>query len=165
MTDSHRYYLKLATWVVQRQADEPSPRQLRSSAAVAHLARDLVQSLDDDKEHFWVILLDRKLHYRMHTLLSMGSQTNTVIHPREVFGPALREGAVSVLLVHNYPSGSAAPSDADFAITQRLVDIGLIVGIEVIDHVIIGNGTWNYHSMKDQGYCVGSGKVIEVEKP
>ena len=106
--------------------------------------------------------MDRKLQYRMHTLLSMGSQTNTVIHPREVFGPALREGAVSVLLMHNHPSGSAAPSDADFTITQRLVDAGLILGIEVIDHVIIGDGTWNYYSMKDQGYCVGSGKVIQV---
>ena len=52
MTNSRRYRLKVATWIVERQADEPSPRQLRSSEAVAHLARDLVQSLDDDKEHF-----------------------------------------------------------------------------------------------------------------
>jgi DNA repair protein RadC len=102
-----RYRLKLATWIVAREPGQPSPRILDSPQAARLLALDLVRSLDDDREHFWSILLNAQNHYLMHTLVSMGTQSATLVHPREVFGPALREGASAVILVHNHPSGAS----------------------------------------------------------
>ena len=128
MTDSKRYRLKVATWVVHREPNEPSPRQLRSTDAAAQLAVDIVAEHDDDKEHFWVILVDSKLKYLMHTMVSMGGQTETVLHPREVFGPALREGATGLILIHNHPSGVPYPSAHDRQTTQRMVDAGVLLG-------------------------------------
>src|SRR5947209_16079291 len=108
-----RYRLNLATWTVVREAEQPSPRLLDEPDKVAELARDFVRSADDDKEHFWVILLDAQNRYRMHFEASTGTQTASLVHPREVLGPALREGAVSVRLIHNHPSGDPTPSRED----------------------------------------------------
>jgi DNA repair protein RadC len=104
---TRRYRLKLATWTVVRESGGLSPRALSSPAAVAELARDLLREHDDDKEHFWTIFLNTQNHYLLHTLVSTGTQSATLVHPREVLGPALREGAVSVVLVHNHPSGAS----------------------------------------------------------
>jgi hypothetical protein len=68
-----RYRLKLATWIVHREAGQPSPRTLSSPEAVALLARDFLRTADDDKEHFWVIFLNAQNHYLMHTLVSTGT--------------------------------------------------------------------------------------------
>src|SRR3989442_12179178 len=102
---TRRYRLKLATWTVVREPGAPSPRTLDSPAAVAELARDFLRDHDDDKEHFWAIFLNSQNRYLLHTLVSLGMQTATLVHPRKVLGPALREGAASVILVHNHPSG------------------------------------------------------------
>ncbi len=102
---TRRYRLKLATWTVVREPGAPSPRTLSSPTAVAELARDLLRDQDDDKEHFWAILLNAQNQYLLHTLVSIGTQSASLVHPREVLGPALREGAASVILVHNHPSG------------------------------------------------------------
>ena len=158
MTNSRRYRLKTATWIVVRDPDQPSPRQLRSTASAALLARDIVAAHDDDKEHFWIILLNRRLHYLMHTMVSMGSQTDSVVHPREIFGPALREGATGVILIHNHPSGDPLPSQADHTMTRRLVDVGELLGIAVHDHIIVGNGNGIYISMAERGQLVGTGR-------
>jgi len=83
-----RYRLKVATWVVHREAGQPSPRILGSPEAVARLARDFLRAADDDKEHFWVIFLNTQNRYLMHTLVSTGTQSAALVHPREVLGPA-----------------------------------------------------------------------------
>ena len=90
-----RYRLKLATWIVHRAAGQPSPRILGSPEAVALLARDFLRTADDDKEHFWVIFLNARNSYLMHTLVSTGTQSASLVHPREVLGPALRIGRAS----------------------------------------------------------------------
>ena len=90
---ARRYRLRLATWTVVREPGAPSPRTLSSPAAVAELARDLLREHDDDKEHFWAIYLNAQNHYLLHTLVSLGTQSASLVHPREVLGPALREGA------------------------------------------------------------------------
>jgi DNA repair protein RadC len=79
-----RYRLKLASWIVHREAGQPSPRILGSPEAVALLARDFLRAADDDKEHFWVIFLNAQNHYLMHTLVSTGTQSASLVHPREV---------------------------------------------------------------------------------
>src|SRR3989442_4560943 len=98
-----RYRLKIATWTVVREVGQPSPRMLDSPEAVVELARDLLRDQDDDKEHFWVVLLNAKNHYLMAHLVSTGTQSATLVQPREVLGPALREGAAALILIHNHP--------------------------------------------------------------
>jgi DNA repair protein RadC len=148
---SKRYRLKLATWSVVRERHEPSPRLLTGPADTALLAQELARAQDDDKEHFWVVLLNTKHHYLMHTEVSTGSQSASLVHPREVFGPAVREGAAKILLVHNHPSGEPTPSAEDRELTRRLVEGGKLLGIEVLDHVIVGNGTNRWVSFQDRG--------------
>src|SRR5436190_282386 len=90
-----RYRLKIATWTVVREAGQPSPRKLDSPEAVVELARDLFRDQDDDREHFWAILLNAQNRYLLAHLVSTGTQSATLVHPREVLGPALREGAAA----------------------------------------------------------------------
>jgi len=146
-----RYRLKLATWVVVRECNEPNPRILGSPAEVAALARDLLKATDDDKEHFWAIFLNAQNHYLMHTLVSTGIQSASLVHPREVLGPALREGAASIILVHNHPSGDPTPSREDIRLTRQLVEGARLLDLAIHDHLIIGNGTERWVSLKERG--------------
>ncbi len=148
---TRRYHLKLATWTVVRESGGLSPRTLSSPAAVAELARDLLREHDDDKEHFWAIFLNAQNHYLLHTLVSTGTQSASLVHPREVLGPALREGAASLVLVHNHPSGDPTPSREDLRLTRQLVDAAALLDLRVHDHVIIGNGTGAWVSLAERG--------------
>ena len=148
---ARRYRLRLATWTVVREPGALSPRTLSGPAEVAELARDLLRDHDDDKEHFWVIFLDAKNHYLMHTLVSTGTQSASLVHPREVLGPALREGAASLVLVHNHPSGDPTPSREDLRLTRQLADAARLVDVNLHDHIIIGNGTEAWVSLAERG--------------
>jgi DNA repair protein RadC len=148
---SKRYRLKLATWIVVREAEEPSPRQINDPAGAANLALEFARASDDDREHFWVVLLNTKHRYLMHTEVSVGTLNGSLVQPREVFGPAVREGAHSILLAHNHPSGEPNPSPEDRELTRRLAECGTLLGIEVLDHVIVGNGTGRWFSFRDVG--------------
>src|SRR6266540_3077667 len=146
-----RYHLKLARWTVVRESGTPSPRTLSSPAAVAELARDLLRDHDDDKEHFWAIFVNAQNRYLLHTLVSTGTQSATLVHPREVLGPALREGASAVILVHNHPSGDPSPSREDLRLTRQLADAARLLDLTVHDHIIIGNGTGAWVSLAERG--------------
>jgi len=148
---ARRYRLKLATWTVVREPGQPSPRLLDQPERAAELALDLVRAVDDDKEHFWVLLLDAQNRYRLHTEVSVGTQSSSLVHPREVLGPALREGAVSIVLVHNHPSGDPTPSREDIRLTRQLVEGGRLLDVKVHDHVVIGNGTGAWVSLAQRG--------------
>jgi DNA repair protein RadC len=146
-----RYRLKLASWTVVREPGQPSPRILSSPHAVAQLGIDLVSASDDDKEHVWAILLNSQNHYLMHTEVSVGTQSATLVHPRDVLGPALREGAASLVLVHNHPSGDPTPSSEDLRLTRQLLDGAALLDLRLHDHVIIGNGTQTWVSLAQRG--------------
>jgi DNA repair protein RadC len=148
---ARRYRLRLATWTVVREAGQPSPRRLDTPNAVAELARDFIRAEDDGREHFWCVLLDAKLRYLLHTEVSVGTLTSSLVHPREVFGPAVREGAASVVLVHNHPSGDPMPSREDLRLTRQLFEAGKLLDVPVHDHVIIGNGTESWVSLAERG--------------
>jgi DNA repair protein RadC len=148
---SKRYRLKLATWTVVREVGQPSPRILSSPQAAALLAQDLLREADDDKEHFWAVLLDTKNAYLMHTLVSVGTLSSSLVHPREVLGPALREGAASLILIHNHPSGDPTPSSEDLRLTRQLSQSATLLDLRLHDHVIIGNGTERWVSLADRG--------------
>ena len=102
---------------------------------------------DKKKEYFYALFLDTKNKVIDEKLISVGTLNASVIHPREVFNPAIKACANSLILVHNHPSGDCEPSLHDKEITELLVDAGKLLGIYVLDHVIIGKD--NFMSMKE----------------
>ncbi|MFY9114507.1 MAG: DNA repair protein RadC [Dethiobacteria bacterium] len=101
------------------------------------------------KEYFKLLLLNTKNRIISREEISVGSLNASIVHPREAFITPLKKSAASVILVHNHPSGDPTPSQEDLAVTQRLVDSGKLLGIEVKDHIIIGDGC--YLSFKEKG--------------
>ena len=146
-----RYRLKVATWTVVREPGQPSPRALDSPLAVAWLARDLLKDADDDREHFWSILVNAQLHLLLAHLVSIGTESSTLVHPREVLGPALREGAAGVILAHGHPSGDPTPSREDIRLTHQLRDAAALLDLRLHDHVIIGSRSARWVSLAEQG--------------
>ena len=104
----------------------------------------------EKKEHFKCLLINARGEILEEHDVSIGDLTSSASHPREVFSPAVRRSAGSVAFVHNHPSGDPNPSSADIESTRRLVEAGNLLGIPVIDHIIIGDGS--YVSMKGLGY-------------
>lgn len=136
----------------QQQAHLGGPlRQFRSSKDVANYY--MPRLADHKREQFHVILLDRKNRVTRHVMVSQGSLTASVVHPREVFNPAIRDSAAAVIFVHNHPSGDPQPSQEDRTLTARLAEAGRLLGIEVLDHVIVGRNT--YMSFADEGLLNG----------
>jgi len=104
---------------------------------------------DRKKEHFLALLLDGKNRVLREVQISEGSLNQSIVHPREVFNPAVRESAAAIILVHNHPTGDPTPSREDLEITRRLREAGDLMGVRVLDHVIIGDG--RYTSFADRG--------------
>ncbi len=102
------------------------------------------------KEHFKCLLLNAKGDIISIEDISVGELSSTVVHPREVFTMAVRKSASAVVFVHNHPSGDARPSGEDVETTRRLIDCGVLLGIKVLDHIIIGDGYFS--SMREMGY-------------
>ncbi|MCL6478526.1 MAG: DNA repair protein RadC [Peptococcaceae bacterium] len=102
-----------------------------------------------DREHFCVLLLNTKHQVLARETISIGTLNSSLVHPRELFRAAIKRSASAVILVHNHPSGDPAPSREDREITQRLKHAGSIIGIEVLDHIIIGDN--KFISFKDKG--------------
>ncbi len=104
---------------------------------------------DKKEEHFYVLILNTQNYIIDEQLVSKGILDASIIHPREVFRPAIRNSASKIVLVHNHPSGDPTPSQEDLEITKKLIDIGEGLGIKVVDGVIIGKDGWE--SLKDGG--------------
>ncbi len=104
---------------------------------------------DLKKENFSLLSLNCKGEVISKESIAVGDLTSAIVHPREVFSSAVRKSAKAVILVHNHPSGSVTPSKEDMNMTRRLKDAGEILGIEVLDHIIIGDGQWISFSQKN----------------
>lgn len=105
--------------------------------------------IERNKEHFWIIGLAQNSRILYIELISIGTINSTPVEPMEVFSIALQKRTVKVILVHNHPSGSVRPSEEDKDITDRLIQVGNIINIQVIDHLIITDKTYN--SFSDTG--------------
>lgn len=103
-----------------------------------------------DREHFWVLALNTKNRLLRTIEVSIGSLNASIVHPRELFRDAVRVSAASIVIVHNHPSGDPTPSGADIQLTRRLVKAGDVLGIELLDHVVIGDGG-EHASLRDLG--------------
>lgn len=102
-----------------------------------------------DREHFVALLLNVKNQLIARELISIGTLNSSSVHPRELFKPAIRRSAASIILVHNHPSGDPEPSREDREVTKRLMEAGKIIGIEVLDHLVIGDN--KFVSLKAKG--------------
>ena len=121
--------------------------ELKSSQALVTQFAPFMRNLK--KEIVKIVLLDNKLQLIKDLTVSEGSLNASIVHPREVMIPAIRESAASFALLHNHPSGDPSPSQKDFEVTHRLNQTGKIVGIHMIDHIIIaGSG---FFSFADEG--------------
>jgi len=105
---------------------------------------------NERQEQFYAVLLDNKNRKLKDIRISQGSLTASIVHPRDVYLPVIRESAAAVIFVHNHPSGDPTPSAEDFEITRRLREVGELVGVRVLDHLVIGRG--RYVSFVDDGY-------------
>jgi DNA repair protein RadC len=133
-----------------RRATRPSgPRTLISCAAdVAAVCGEEMAAYD--REHFRVMVLDTKNRLIACEDVSIGSLSASLVHPRELYKSAIRRSAAGVVVVHNHPSGDVTPSLADIELTKRLVKAGDVLGIDLLDHVIVGDGRWT--SLKELNY-------------
>lgn len=120
---------------------------LRSSEDVFHHFRPNLEK--EKRELFYVVLLNNKNKKMREVKISEGSLTASLVHPREVYNPVIRESAAAVIFVHNHPSGDPAPSQEDIEITRRLKEVGEVMGVRVLDHVVIGHD--RYFSFSDRG--------------
>lgn len=114
--------------------------------------KDIWQELkdirDNKKEHFVIFFLDARNQEIKREIISVGSLNANLVHPREVFEPAIRHTAAQIIVAHNHPSDDAEPSEEDKTITQRLLESGKILGIDIIDHIIVTKN--NYFSFKER---------------
>lgn len=125
-----------------------SPGQRVRSAEDVH--RHFYPRLRDTlHERFIALLLDGRHRFLGDLVISQGTLTASLVHPREVFRPAIREAAAAIVLVHNHPSGDPSPSHEDLEVTRRLARAGEILGVRVIDHVIVAEA--GYHSFAEAG--------------
>ncbi|MFH1679875.1 MAG: DNA repair protein RadC [Candidatus Eisenbacteria bacterium] len=138
--------VELGRRVVRFRKEDPYP--IRSPKDAARLLMDEMRSLD--REEFRVLLLDAKNRVIGVEVVSIGTLTASLIHPREGLKAAIVRSAASIILVHNHPTGVPTPSREDIEITERFVDAGRLVGIDVLDHVIIGDG--RFESLREMGY-------------
>jgi len=102
------------------------------------------------REEFVCIGLNTKNEILFRHTVSTGSLSASIVHPRETFIPLIKRSCASAIVAHNHPSGNPTPSPEDIAVTKRLTEVGLIIGIEVVDHIIIGHE--KYISLKEKGY-------------
>lgn len=106
---------------------------------------------DQDREFFIAFGVDMKQHLIRTWVVSIGSLNASIVHPRELYKAACKEGCASVIVLHNHPSGDPTPSGADIQLTERLIRAGNELGIELLDHIVIGTGTGKFTSMHTDG--------------
>ncbi|MEE1130348.1 MAG: DNA repair protein RadC [Caryophanon sp.] len=123
---------------------------IRSPADAAEYVMEELSGLQ--QEHFLVLYLNTKNEVMHKETVFIGSLNASIVHPREIFRHAIKRAAANILIVHNHPSGTLTPSAEDLEVTDRLVEVGKIIGIDVVDHLIIGD--YEYLSFKEKGYIV-----------
>lgn len=140
--------IELGRRVTQPAADTRlGQKQIGGSRDVFELCRARYKTAT--QEEFLLLVLNTKNRLQKEIPVSLGTLNASLVHPRDVFRHALKEAAAAVIFVHNHPSGDPTPSNEDILLTSRLVDVGKLLGIQVLDHVIIGSHEW--YSFADHG--------------
>lgn len=123
-------------------------RQILSPNDAYEMIKEQLEGLD--REQFIIACLNTKNEPTNISVVSVGSLNKAIVHPREVFKTAILSNAASVMAFHNHPSGETTPSQQDIQLTNRLYEVGELLGIKLLDHLIIGDRTFT--SLKEKGY-------------
>jgi DNA repair protein RadC len=123
------------------------PCSVTNPGSVYNMVKDDLSNID--REYFLCLMLNTKNKVIGLNTVSIGSLSASIVHPREVFKPAIIAGAASIILIHNHPSGDPSPSQEDLEVTRRLHDAGNLLGINVRDHLVIGDNC--FFSFKEKG--------------
>lgn len=133
-----------------RSRNTPRPRIQSTDAARAYCAEHFRRLASDSKhEEFHLVLLNTRYEPIGSHRVSAGTLDASLVHPREVFRPAIKEAAKAILLVHNHPSGDPSPGEQDIRVTRRLNDVAKLVGIDILDHIVVAAG--GTFSLRDAG--------------
>ena len=124
-------------------------KKIQTPGDVFNIAQNVIRANEYAEENLWLITLDTKNNITGIFTVSTGSLNSSVVHPREVFKRAVLQNSASIIICHNHPSGDPTPSPEDISTTKRIYDAGRILGIELLDHVIIGDN--KYTSLKEKG--------------
>ncbi|MBT3281129.1 MAG: DNA repair protein RadC [Campylobacteraceae bacterium] len=124
-------------------------KQNKKITSASDVYDELKDYQDKQQEYFLTIYLDGANHICETRVITIGTLNRSLVHPREVFAPAIESRCASIIVAHNHPSGICEPSDEDLQITNRLKDSGKLLGIEVLDHVILSKN--GFLSMRDEG--------------
>lgn len=122
---------------------------IKSPDDAVNVGKGFMRIHEEPEEYMYMICMNTKNKIIGVFEISHGSVNSSIVNPREVFQKALLANAVSIIVMHNHPSGDPTPSREDIEVTKRLVEAGKIVGIEVLDHIIVGD---RYSSLKEKGY-------------
>lgn len=147
----------------RRAAEERLRCRTRMTCARDIYDRMHLRLRDLPQEEMWVVALNLQNEVVRETLVTRGVLDATMVHAREIFRPAVLENAASICLVHNHPSGEPSPSPEDRVATWKMMDAGRVLGIEVVDHVIIGDG--HYYSFHEDGTLMDESERPAPEKP
>ena len=123
-------------------------RTISSPKDAYEMIKEQLEGLD--REQFIIACLNTKNEPTNISVVSVGSLNKAIVHPREVFKTAILSNAASIMAFHNHPSGDTTPSDQDIQLTHRLVEVGELLGIKLLDHLIIGDSSFT--SLKEKGY-------------
>lgn len=146
LTEKQRVVLEKEVSVYCPQID----RKMNSPEQIARLATYYLRMQEMPEEYMYMVCLNAKLEMTGVFEISHGNVNSSIVGTREVFQKALLANAVSIAFIHNHPSGDPTPSREDVEVTKRLMEAGKILGIQVLDHIIIGRP--NYSSLKEKGY-------------
>ena len=146
LTESQKVVLEKEVAVNCPQVD----RKMNSPEKIVGLAKYFLKMQEAPEEYMYMICMNTKLEMTSVFEISHGNVNSSIVGAREVFQKALLANAVSIALIHNHPSGDPTPSREDIEVTKRLIEAGKIVGIQVLDHIIIGRP--GYTSLKEKGY-------------
>ncbi len=134
--------------------EEPNKKiSLTSPGRVVEMLIPKMRNLEE--EHFVALIVNTKNCLLKMVDVAVGTLSSAIVHPRELFKTAIRANGASLIVAHNHPSGDVEPSREDIELTRRLIEVGQILGIELIDHIIVGDGSWL--SLKEQGYFAKAG--------
>ncbi len=133
---------------VVRRRQRKLPPSVKAPKDIYRLMRRRLK--DADREHFYAIMLSTKNTVLAIELVSIGSLNASIVHPREILKPAIKVSAASIILVHNHPTGDPTPSREDIEFTRRFAKCGDLIGIELLDHIVLGDG--RFQSLKEAGY-------------
>lgn len=133
-------------------SEQPAFGKVESPEASLRYWKDVIEKeswFDPEKEQVVALILNTKCTVKAHSLVSLGTMNESIVHPRDVFRPAIAMGAYAVIVMHNHPSGDPAPSMTDHSLTRRLSEAGELLQIKILDHVIVGAD--RYFSFKEMG--------------